>query len=750
GNIATAKGYIFNAIMGGILLLSAYVILYTINPELVGGEFNLKGIDVPASQATEVTNVIATNEIGAASAINAGCTISLDTRDFTALECESDIASGLNLSVDPVITTDDTSINNQTGTTTIQSGGNRGAGRKIVILDTGYNYKHPELSSSYLGGKDFINNDSDPMDDHTTGTGAPGHGSHVAGIITADGIDSRSLGIAPQAGIIAGKILDKSGNGTWSRMTDAIYWAVNGSDGIFGTADDFKADVINLSVGGGSYTGMCDTLNETTRLFAKAVQYAKDNGVLVVVSSGNVSGSISMPGCINASFTVGAVDGSDKIAAFSGRGSMIDIVAPGVNVYSSLLGNNYGTKSGTSMATPVVSGIAALIKTTNPSLTVSELEQKITSTACDLGPAGKDTTFGWGRINATSGNCTPPPSTQIPNTNGRLSVSPTSCTKGVLANNQNCNITVSYTINGIATASSLTLKKNSNFLQTIQCNGGGQCNGQVSDLNPSAGVHRYTLELLNNISLQSSAYIYTNGGITSDTGSCSKLSNSSNPNCDITLLITAPGVSSSVIITKDGTNWRVVPCTNPQCTASIIDINPTIGTHTYTIRDASDNTGGKLSRVTVVISPPSSSIPTCSVQSNETLELCTGTNYTGTCAQFSCNERTNFNGSPINGQIINSARITRTGSGESDARLFICDTGWVHPYTTQTEPVHCMWKDINSTTQAADIWNPNARDWCYWDWVGSSGVQTCGQPPPGPSVLIVPGATIMIRSYGSL
>ncbi len=747
GNIASAKRYITNALLGAVLLVSAYVILYTINPELVGGGFSLEGILPPAKSTSTTTRYVATSEAGAASAIDGGCTVNIDSRDYTAVECEPDFAGGPDLIIDPVLTTTDSATDDRIGATTLQSSGNTGTGRKIVILDTGYNYNNPDLRSSYIGGKDFVNGDDDPMDDNTTGKSAPGHGSHVAGIITGDGIDARAKGVAPGAGIISGKVLGSDGGGNWSNLMRGIYWAVDGPDGIFGTTDDFKPDAINISVGGGSYGNYCDNNDETSRLMAKALQYARDNGVLPIIAAGNTSTGVSLPGCIEAAFTVGNVDSSDRISNSSGRGVAVDIVAPGVNIYSTLLGSNYGIKSGTSMATPVVSGVVALFKSANPSLTVSELENQLTSTACDLGTTGKDSLFGWGRVSASPGSCTPPPPVQRTGISGIVRSTPSSCTKGASVANPNCDLNISYSLTGITSATQVVVGKDGNFLQNIQCNS-TPCSGQISDPDPNAGVHKYEFRVFNSVVAFGNSYIFTTGNVTASFGSCA-IGNASNPNCNVTLTVTAPGIyPNSVLVTKDGSNWRLMPCPNSSCSISITDSSPSAGTHTYTISDASDNTGGRLKRVSVNITSPAS--PVCNAQTSEVIELCTGANYTGTCGRFNCQEMANFNGTSIAGQQINSARIISAGSGVSDARIYTCNDSGLHPYSTQTEPLHCMWKEIDSTNQASNIWDPNARDWCYWDWVGSTATTTCGLPPPGPAEIIVPGTPINIRSYGSL
>lgn len=311
-----------------------------------------------------------------------------DIRVFAAREKTVDISNGLRVG------TMSASANQQIRANIVHVSGNTGSGRKIVVLDTGYNYLHSELSSSYLGGKDFVNNDNDPMDDQ-------GHGSHVAGIITADGIDLNAKGVAPDAGIIAGKVLDQNGSGYFSDVVAGIYWAVDGPDGVYGTDDDFGVDAINMSLGTSKpyvYRGFCDgVLPDLTN----AISYAKSKGVLVVAAVGNSGNAgISIPGCISYSTTVGAVDSADKVANFSGRGNALDLTAPGVNILSTVLGNGYATWSGTSMATPMVSGVIALIKVAHPSYGSAKVETAMFSTAKDLGSRGKDSNYGYGRVQA--------------------------------------------------------------------------------------------------------------------------------------------------------------------------------------------------------------------------------------------------------------------------------------------------------------------------------------------------------------
>ena len=125
--------------------------------------------------------------------------------------------------------------------------------------------------------------------------------------------------------------------------------------------------------------------------------------MLVVVAAGNSgSAGVSIPGCISYSTTVGAVNNRDKIASFSGRGKAIDITAPGVSLISTWLNGSYNTLSGTSMATPVVSGVAALIASAHPNYTALQIQNALFKTAKDLNKSGFDQTFGWGRVQANA------------------------------------------------------------------------------------------------------------------------------------------------------------------------------------------------------------------------------------------------------------------------------------------------------------------------------------------------------------
>lgn len=338
--------------------------------------------------------VVAHTEKEVSDALESGCEVAREAKKLTALRCPEHAALSLGLQEDVKVFAVDAAANRQVRADLVQASGNAGSGRKVVVLDTGYNYNHPELNSSYLGGKDFVNGDDEPLDDN-------GHGSHVAGIITADGVDPKAKGIAPAAGIVAAKVLDAGGSGYFSDVVAAIYYAVDGPDGVYGTADDFGADAVSMSLGTSppyTYKGFCDgVLPDLT----DAIRYARDRGVAVVSAAGNSGGSgVSIPGCISYSTTVGAVNNRDKIASFSGKGNAVDISAPGVGIYSAWLGTSYVTAGGTSMAAPAVSGAVALMKFAHPSYTVAQTENALFRTAKDLGTRGKDSSYGWGRMDA--------------------------------------------------------------------------------------------------------------------------------------------------------------------------------------------------------------------------------------------------------------------------------------------------------------------------------------------------------------
>lgn len=261
-----------------------------------------------------------------------------------------------------------------------------GEGITIAVIDTGVapHYDLTRPKNRLIGFKDFVNNKTAPYDDN-------GHGTHVAGIIAGNGFSSRGryVGIAPKANILAIKALNAQGGGNISDVVAAISYAIE-------TKDKYNTKILNLSLGTPA------NVPSDKDPLCKAVDAATKAGLIVIVAAGNSGpkeGTILSPGISKNVITVGAVDdkrtidpSDDTIAPFSSRGPTIeglmkpDIVAPGVNIRS--LSNTsldgYLSLSGTSMATPLVSGSVALLLNKYGNLSLEEVRKKLVSSCIDL------------------------------------------------------------------------------------------------------------------------------------------------------------------------------------------------------------------------------------------------------------------------------------------------------------------------------------------------------------------------------
>jgi subtilisin family serine protease len=275
----------------------------------------------------------------------------------------------------------------------------------IAIVDSGIQLDHPDLvdkiwtNPGEIPGNHLDDDGNGKVDDlhgwhfyHLyTGSGfVPaedanvsddfGHGTHVAGIAAA--ATDNSVGIAGLAWgtrILPVKVLDEYGSGWYSDIAAGIIYAA-----------DNGAKIINLSLGGES-----DSL-----LLHSAVDYARNRGALVVAAAGNNSGPVYFPAAYDPVLAVAATDENDQRPAFSNYGPQVDLAAPGTNIYSTWYRSNYFSKSGTSMATPHVSGVAALLWSRNPNLTADEITDILIHSTVDIEPAGKDDYTGWGRLSA--------------------------------------------------------------------------------------------------------------------------------------------------------------------------------------------------------------------------------------------------------------------------------------------------------------------------------------------------------------
>lgn len=230
---------------------------------------------------------------------------------------------------------------------------------KIVILDTGFDFNHPELKNSYLGGYDYINNDDMPEDEH-------GHGTHVAGIITGDGVDQKAKGVGPDVKIYMFKVCDPFGECPEDVMMAGMEAAM-------------QTDARIMSMSLGRWPGTFEENCDHDPLAVKVNQVA-DAGIIPVIAAGNDGATIGIPGCASKAIAVGAVDKNDNVASFSGKGRALDILAPGVDIYSSIIGG-YASWKGTSMATPHVSAIIALLLEYNPFLSDQDIKDILYNTA---------------------------------------------------------------------------------------------------------------------------------------------------------------------------------------------------------------------------------------------------------------------------------------------------------------------------------------------------------------------------------
>lgn len=243
----------------------------------------------------------------------------------------------------------------------------------IAILDTGCDPFHLDLAGNMASGFNFYDNNTDTRDVY-------GHGTMVAGVAAAIGNNSTGItGVAWGARIMPLRIAGPDGYASIATIAQALVYAA-----------DHGIRVANISFGGvGDYL--------TT---GSAAQYFQDRGGVITASSGN-DGAVSSAPDNPYMLTVGASSNIDRITSWSNTGSNIDVAAPGTMLYVTSNGGGYAYFSGTSASAPVVAGIAALVIAANPALTGVQVQEIIKRSADDLGPAGWDAGFGFGRVNAS-------------------------------------------------------------------------------------------------------------------------------------------------------------------------------------------------------------------------------------------------------------------------------------------------------------------------------------------------------------
>jgi len=273
----------------------------------------------------------------------------------------------------------------------------------VAVVDSGVDVDHPDLASQIWHNPGEMGVDAEGNDRRTNGIDDDGngyvddwqgwnvvagnndvqdgygHGTRVAGVIAAAGNNGEGIaGVAWGVRIMPVKVLDDTGLGTYAQVAQGIIYAV-----------DNGARIINLSIGGPFYS----------TLLEEAVNYALRRGAVVVAAVGNEGdGTVNYPAAYSGVLGVGATDAQDVRAAFSNVGEVVDLVAPGVDVYVSTLGGGYAQAGGTSLAAAHVSGAAALLASLPRFDTGAAIQEALLATAADLGAPGRDDEYGYGLL----------------------------------------------------------------------------------------------------------------------------------------------------------------------------------------------------------------------------------------------------------------------------------------------------------------------------------------------------------------
>ncbi|MEX2141327.1 MAG: S8 family peptidase [Pirellulales bacterium] len=256
----------------------------------------------------------------------------------------------------------------------------KGEGVRLAVLDTGVELDHPDLREAIDKAKDFTRSRFGVVD-------RQGHGTHVAGTIGARKNEQGVVGVAPECRLLIGKVLGDDGSGTDESVAEGIAWAV-----------DEGAQLISMSLGS-AYP---------SQAIYRAIQRALEQKRFVICAAGNDGrpNSVNYPARWEETVAVGAVDKEGKLARFSSQGEELDICAPGENVLSTFLNGGYAKLSGTSMATPFVSGVVTLLIAKHqkdggrtPVTNQQQLLDHLRATATDAGATGRDPQYGYGLIN---------------------------------------------------------------------------------------------------------------------------------------------------------------------------------------------------------------------------------------------------------------------------------------------------------------------------------------------------------------
>ena len=270
----------------------------------------------------------------------------------------------------------------------------RGEGIRVAVLDTGIDTTHPDLQTAIEATRDFTGSLAGVAD-------RVGHGTHTAGTIGARQNNVGVVGVAPECRLLVGKVLGDDGSGSDEQVAAGIDWACA-----------VNADVLSLSLGSPTFSPA----------IAAAIARAVNQGRFVICAAGNNGrpDSVDYPAKLPDTVAVGAVDRHGRVASFSSQGDEVDICAPGEDVLSTYLNGTYAKLSGTSMATPFVTGVVALMLAKHrqqggksPIENGAQLIEHLHKTAIDAGPTGRDPSYGYGLIDPArvlTPLVTPPPS----------------------------------------------------------------------------------------------------------------------------------------------------------------------------------------------------------------------------------------------------------------------------------------------------------------------------------------------------
>jgi type VII secretion-associated serine protease mycosin len=265
----------------------------------------------------------------------------------------------------------------------------RGDGVQVAVVDTGVQADHPDLRGRVLPGIDLISGGNGWLD-------ANGHGTQMAGFVAAAG---RAVGVAPAARILPVTAGTGVGaNGGLPKISEAIRWAT-----------DNGARVICVSLGQAEQE---DSMQQATK-------YAIDHDVIVVAAVGNRPGSTSVeyPAAYAGVIAAAGVDRNGNHADVSVTGPQVVLSAPAVDVITTTSGSKYGKATGTSAATAIIAGVAALVRSKYPNLSGPEVVRRLTATATDKGPPGRDNEYGYGIVNpvaALTADVAPLPTSAAP------------------------------------------------------------------------------------------------------------------------------------------------------------------------------------------------------------------------------------------------------------------------------------------------------------------------------------------------